>query len=136
MEKYTIKEISEQFGIPASTLRYYEKEGLLPYMERSDSGYRIFTDNDIMALRVIECLKKTGMSIRGIRHYFELVALGDDTLGERYELLLERRREVLSQMEELQKTLEFIDYKCRYYEQEIAAVSKTGAPAAEQSCEK
>lgn len=116
MERYTIKDVSERFSIPASTIRYYEKEGLLPYTERSDSGYRVFNENDIMTLRVVECLKKTGMSIKGIRHYFELVKMGEDTLEDRYELFLERRREVISQIEELQKTLEFVDYKCRYYE--------------------
>lgn len=124
MERYTIKDVSERFSIPASTIRYYEKEGLLPYTERSDSGYRVFNENDIMTLRVVECLKKTGMSIKGIRHYFELVKMGEDTLEDRYELFLERRREVISQIEELQKTLEFVDYKCRYYEHEIAASSE------------
>ena len=63
---YTIKEVSALTGIPATTLRYYDKEGLLPFIERRESGYLLFSDGDIMMLRVIECLKSTGMSIKDI----------------------------------------------------------------------
>ena len=118
---YTIKEVSEILNIPASTIRYYDKEGLLPSIERRDSGYRLFSEENLRALRLIECLKSTGMSIKDIRTFFEWVQQGDDSLQQRYEMFLERRRAVEEQMAQLQKTLEIIDYKCWYYETAINA---------------
>lgn len=118
---YTIKEASALTGIPATTLRYYDKEGLLPFIERRESGYRLFSDGDIMMLRVIECLKSTGMSIKDIRQFSAWVQQGDATLRQRYEMFLERRRIVETQMEALQKTLDLIDHKCWYYETAIEA---------------
>ena len=118
---YTIKEVSEMLGIPASTLRYYDKEGLLTGIERRDSGYRLFTEENIQTLRFIECLKSTGMSIKDIRTFFEWVQQGDASLQQRYEMFLERRRAVEEQIAQMQKTLEIIDYKCWYYETALAA---------------
>ncbi len=103
------------------TLRYYDKQGLLPFMERKESGYRIFSDGDIAMLRVIECLKKSGMSIKDIRQFSEWVLMGDDSLQERYGMFLERKKAVEAQMADLQKTLDFINHKCWYYETAIEA---------------
>ena len=122
---YTIKEISEMLNIPATTLRYYEKEGLLPEIERKSSGYRVFNDEDVAVLKVIECLKKTGMSIRDIGEYSRLAVQGDSTLSTRYNMILERRSAVARQLEELEKTLAFINDKCKYYEE---ALAKSSAP--------
>ena len=118
---YTIKEVSEMTGIPASTLRYYDKEGLLPFIERKESGYRLFADSDVGMLQVIECLNNTGMSIKDIRRFAEWAQQGDASLRERYEMFLERRRAVEKQMEELKKTMELIEHKCWYYETALAA---------------
>lgn len=119
--EYTIKEASKIMHLPATTIRYYDKEGLLPYVKRLDSGYRIFSDRDLDMLRIIECLKKTGMSIKEIKQFTDWVQKGDDTLQERYHMFLERRRVVQTQMEELKKTLDLIEYKCHYYETALAA---------------
>lgn len=113
--QYTIKEAAEMLNISISAIRYYDKEGLLPFLKRGESGYRVFGDDDIQFLKVIECLKKTGMQIKDIRKFVDYVKGGDSTLRERYELFEERRRTVERQIEELQKSLELIDYKCRYY---------------------
>jgi DNA-binding transcriptional MerR regulator len=118
---YAIKEASKMLNLPATTLRYYDKEGLLPFVERRESGYRVFSDADIAMLRVIECLKKTGMSIKEIRQFTDWVRQGDASLGQRHQLFLERRRAVEEQMAELRKTLDLINYKCRYYEEALAA---------------
>ena len=91
---YAIKEASKMLNLPATTLRYYDKEGLLPFVERRESGYRVFSDADIAMLRVIECLKKTGMSIKEIRQFTDWVRQGDASLGQRHQLFLERRRAV------------------------------------------
>lgn len=118
---YTIREVSEMFGIPATTLRYYDKEGLLPYVGRKESGYREFSDNDVQMLRVIECLKKSGMSIKEIKQFADWVQMGDASLKERLEMFQNRKRAVEQQMEDLKKTMELIEYKCWYYETALAA---------------
>lgn len=120
-ENYTIKDAARMIGVPTSTIRYYDKEGLLPFMERMESGYRIFSEKDIEALRIIECLKKTGMPIREIRQFSEWILQGDASLQQRYEMFLERRRAVEAQIAELQETLDTINYKCWYYETALAA---------------
>ncbi|MDO4837657.1 MAG: MerR family transcriptional regulator [Clostridia bacterium] len=118
---YTIKQAAELMNLTPVTLRYYDKQGLLPYMERKESGYRMFSDGDIAMLRVIECLKKSGMSIKDIRQFSEWVLMGDDSLQERYKMFLERKKAVEAQMADLQKTLDFINHKCWYYETAIEA---------------
>ena len=118
---YTIREVSEMFHIPATTLRYYDKEGLLPYVGRKESGYREFSESDVQMLRVIECLKKSGMSIKEIKQFADWVQMGDDSLKERLEMFQNRKRAVEQQMEDLKKTMELIEYKCWYYETALAA---------------
>lgn len=118
---YTIKQAAEIMNVTPTTLRYYDKQGLLPFMERKESGYRIFSEEDIAMLRVIECLKKSGMPIKDIRQFSKWVQMGDDSLQERYEMFLERKRTVEAQMAELQETLDFINHKCWYYETAIEA---------------
>ena len=118
---YTIKQAAELTNLTPVTLRYYDKQGLLPFMERRESGYRMFSDGDIAMLRVIECLKKSGMSIKDIRQFSEWVLMGDDSLQERYKMFLERKKAVEAQMADLQKTLDFINHKCWYYETAIEA---------------
>lgn len=118
---YTIKEVSETLSLPSTTIRYYEKEGLLPNICRRESGYRSFSDDDISMLRMIECLKATGMPIKDIRTFTEWLMQGDETLGERLHMFMERRRAVEKQIEELKNALEVIDYKIWYYEAAIEA---------------
>ena len=120
-KKYTIKDAARIMGVPTSTIRYYDKEGLLPFVERLASGYRIFTEKDIATLRIIDCLKKTGMSIKEIRQFSSWLEQGDSSLQQSYDMFLERRRVVKQQMAELQKILDTVNYKCWYYETAIAA---------------
>lgn len=116
---YTIKQVSEMTKIPATALRYYDKEGLLPFLGRSESGYRLFSDGDISMLQVLECLKSTGMSIREMKQFAAWVSAGDDSLQQRYEMFLKRKAAVEGQIAELNKMLEIINHKCRYYEAAI-----------------
>ena len=118
---YTIKQAAERTHIPATTLRYYDRQGLLPFLSRRESGYRDFSEGDLQMLRVIECLKRTGMSIEDIRRFTQWVQQGDASLQPRYKMFLERRRAVEAQMAALQEMLAFIDHKCRYYEEALAA---------------
>lgn len=112
---YTIGEVSEMLDLPSSTIRYYDKQGLLPFLER-ESGIRKFSDGDISSLRLIDCLKKTGMPIKDIQQFSVWLQQGDDSIKERMELFQERRRIVEQQMKDLEKTLELIEHKCWYYE--------------------
>jgi len=112
---YSIGQVAEILNISASTIRYYEKEGLLPFLERK-SGIRKFSDSDVSMLKIIECLKNTRMPIKDIKKFSAWCLDGDNSLKERMELFQERREIVKQQMEDLQKTLDVIDYKCWYYE--------------------
>lgn len=118
---YTVGEMAKLLGVTASTLRYYDKEGLLPFVERSSGGIRMFRDSDIEWLRVIECMKKAGMSIKDIRQYIELALKGDDTIELRL-MMFRRQKEALQQkMAEMQHTMAMVEYKCWYYETAKAA---------------
>ena len=77
---YTVGEMAKRLGIAPSTLRYYDQEGLLPFVERSSSGMRMFKDSDYEWLQVIECLKKTGMQLKDIREFIEMAMQGDETI--------------------------------------------------------
>lgn len=113
---YTVGEMAKLLGVPASTLRYYDKEGLLPFVERSPGGMRMFQEKDYEWLQIIECLKKTGMPLRDIRTYIDMSMRGDETIEARLALILQQREAVRAQMAELQKTLDTLDFKCWYYE--------------------
>lgn len=118
---YTVGEMAKLLGVTASTLRYYDKAGLLPFVERSSGGIRMFRESDIEWLRVIECMKKAGMSIKDIRQYIELALKGDDTIELRL-MMFRRQKEVLQQkMAEMQHTMAMVEYKCWYYETAKAA---------------
>ena len=112
---YTIGQVAEMFHLPISTLRYYDKEGLFPNMERV-SGIRQFNKKERDALRIIECLKKSGLSIKDIKSYIDMSLKGDETIDERLELFKRQREKVINQMKELQNTLDTLEYKCWFYE--------------------
>ena len=116
---YTIGQISKMFNLPISTLRYYDKEGLFPNIERS-SGIRKFSESEIEALRVIECLKKTGMEIKEIKQFMDWCSEGPSTYEKRRDLFEARKNALEKQMSDLQKNMAMIQFKCWYYEQALA----------------
>lgn len=91
---YRISEVERMLGIPVTTIRYYDREGLLPNVTRSEGGQREFSDDDIKLLQVIECLKRTNMPIKDIRRFTHLLAEGDQSLEERRQMFYERRETV------------------------------------------
>ena len=121
---YSIGEVSQMFDLPASTLRYYDKEGLLPHIQRLGTGIRRFDQRTIEALRVIECLKKSGMEIKDIKLFMAWCAEGPATYGQRLELFRQQRAKVEQEMARLEKTLAMIDFKCWYYSQAVATGSE------------
>lgn len=114
---YTIGEVAEMFHLTVPTLRYYDKEGLFLDLKRDNSGIRKFTEQNMEALRVIECLKKSGMQIKDIKEFMYWCSLGDETITKRKEMFLKQRENIEKQIKELQNALSMIDYKCWYYEQ-------------------
>ena len=114
--KYTIGEAAQYLGMAPSALRYYEKEGLLPFVKRSKGGKRVFTEEDFAWLTVISCLKRTGLPIKQICEFVELTKKGDATISERKRLFYKQREEVERQIAELEANREILDYKCLYYE--------------------
>ena len=113
---YTVGEASKRIGVAPSTLRYYDKEGLLPFVERSGSGIRMFKEEDFGWLAIIECLKHTGMSIKEIKIFIVWCVQGDSTIDQRLALIDRQREAVEEQMQQLKDTLHLLDYKHWYYE--------------------
>ena len=105
---YSIGEVSKRLNIPISTIRYYDKHGLLPFVRRTESGLRQFSDVDIDILTHISCFKTAGMPIKEIRRYFKLYEMGDSTITERYELIYQQQLNVQQQIKELQKALQVL----------------------------
>ncbi|WNS79103.1 MerR family transcriptional regulator [Domibacillus sp. DTU_2020_1001157_1_SI_ALB_TIR_016] len=121
MKTYSISEAAKELNLTVYTLRYYDKEGLMPFVERTPSGTRVFKESDIGALKIIECLKATGMPIKEIKSFIDWCSEGDSTLQQRYDMFMERKASVEAQMEELRKTMEVIDHKCMYYKTALDA---------------
>lgn len=112
---YSIQDVSKKTGLSAHTLRYYEKEGLISPVERTQGGFRQYTDEDLEALALICCLKNTGMSLQGIAQFVELTQQGEHTLGERVTLLREHRESVIRRIGEMEKYLEKVTWKLNYF---------------------
>lgn len=115
---YTIGQVAEMFGLPVSTLRYYDKQGLFPDLERT-SGIRRFGDAELEALRVIECLKKAGMEIKDIRLFMEWYAEGPSTYPKRKAMFEERKAHMELEIANMNRALDMLKFKCWYYEQAI-----------------
>lgn len=113
---YSIGQVAEMFGLPVSTLRYYDKQGLFPGMERS-SGVRRFSEAELEKLRVIQCLKETGMEIREIRQFMEWCAEGPSTFPQRRALFESRKAHMEEELRRMNRPLDMLKFKCWYYEQ-------------------
>ena len=112
---YTIGQVSEMFDIPVSTLRYYDKEGLFPNLKRA-GGIRQFDEDELELLRIIDCLKKTGLEIKDIKRFVAMVQEGPASYADRKELFEARRVQTEEEIERLQKALAMVKLKCWYYE--------------------
>lgn len=113
---YTVGEMAKKLGVAPSTLRYYDQEGLLPFVERSESGIRVFKEEDCEWLAVIGYLKKTGMKLCDIKTFIEMAMRGDETVEPRLELIVKQKQVVKAQIAELEETLRTLEFKEWYYE--------------------
>lgn len=116
---YSIQDISKKTGLTISTLRYYDKEGLFPNLERKESNYRVFTELEVETLKIIACFKKAGLSISEIRKYMELIKKGDDTLKERLDIMVHQKEALEKQKKEIEESISCVEWKINYYEQAL-----------------
>ena len=113
---YATAKAAEKIGISAHTLRFYDKEGLLPNVGRDEHGNRRFTDNDLQWLSLLQCLKNTGMSLKDIKRFAECTTIGDDTIDERLALFERQTEDVKCQIAELKRYLKLLEYKLAFYQ--------------------
>ncbi|MET3211468.1 UNVERIFIED_CONTAM: DNA-binding transcriptional MerR regulator [Paenibacillus sp. PvR008] len=113
---YSIREVQIKSGLPASTLRYYEKEGILPEVGRDEGGRRVYTEKQIDWLRFVMAMKDTGMTIEEIKVYLELNVKGEETIQERREFLVAHKKKVEEHMAQTQHNLEKIIQKIAFYD--------------------
>ena len=116
MTTYSIGEVAKITGMTTHTLRYYEKEGLLPNIHKNSAGLRRFNDKDMAWLAILECLKSTGLPLKEIKHYLELSKEGDATLQERLRIFQKQKKHLEEQIRALHENMEKINFKIKYYE--------------------
>ena len=114
-----IAEVSEQYGMSTDTLRYYERVGLIPPVHRNESGIRDYNELDLIRVDFIKCMRSAGLPVEVLIEYMGLVQQGDKTIEARKEILVEQRDLLASKMEEMQKTLDRLNYKIDVYEKAL-----------------
>ncbi|PWW06571.1 DNA-binding transcriptional MerR regulator [Paenibacillus cellulosilyticus] len=119
MKYNSIGEVSAQFNIPESALRYYEKQGLLPLIERDDAGRRLFSERQVALLQAVVCFKNTHMPIKSIKQYMEMIVEGDATLKRRLAMMKEHKQRILDEIATLTEYLPAIDEKIERYIKQI-----------------
>lgn len=113
---YSVSTLVDKLEISAHTLRYYEKEGLIPPVARMDNGHRAYSEEDLNWIRLVQCLRKTGMSVALIKEYIALENAGDETFEQRKTLVLQQKRLIEGKISEMQSVLEIINLKAGYFE--------------------
>ena len=123
--EYSIGQISKKFNLTISQIRYYDKEGLLPNLQRVN-GVRKFDDNDVETIFLIECLKKCGLQIKEIKQFVEWTKMGDETINLRLDFFKKQEQKVEKELSELNKVLDMVKYKCWYYQKakELNSITK------------
>ena len=125
---YTIGQVSEMYNLPISTLRYYDKEGFFPNLMRK-GNIRYFSDVELESIRIIECLKQSGLEIKEIKQFFQWVVEGPSSYEKRKELFETRKATVEDEIKAMEKTLALLKFKCWYYETAIKDGNEDGIDA-------
>lgn len=112
---YTIKEVADKMEVSEHTLRFWAKSGFFPFLQRDNNNIRRFSENDLEWVRIVKCLRSVGTQNKDIKRYIDLCIVGDSTIKERYQIILDTKAKALEQMEELKKQLELLDYKENFY---------------------
>ena len=124
MSKYSIQQVSRSTKLKTHVLRYYEKEGLIPFVKRSKNGIRQYSEENIEWIGLIRCLKNTGMSIKQIKDFVDLSLHGERTLKQRCDMLKEHKAAIESQIEQLQNNLELVEWKINYFSEQYERSKK------------
>lgn len=119
MKYYSISEVAVRFNIPQSTIRYYEKQGLLPLIQRDDAGRRLFSEDQMALFETVLCLKNTNMPISSIKQYIDWVVEGDSTIELRLEMMKNHKRAVLEEISLMRESIKGIDVKIERYTKQI-----------------
>lgn len=112
---YTIKEVADKMEVSEHTLRFWAKSGFFPFLQRDNNNIRRFSENDLNWVRIVKCLRSVGTQNKDIKKYIDLCIIGDSTIKERYQIIIDTKAKALEQMEELKKQLELLDYKENFY---------------------
>jgi DNA-binding transcriptional MerR regulator len=115
-QTFSIGQVAHQFGLSIPTIRYYDTQGLIPGLQRTRSGQRVFTRDNLETINMIGCLKKTGMSIKEIKQFIEWCRQGDKTLPQRQAMFYRLRKSLSAELDALKATMDVVDFKCRYYD--------------------
>ncbi len=122
--RYTVKEMAEMMGLTPYAVRYYDNAGLIPEVGRSSGNSRLFSDYNLAWLKLVHCLRTTGLPISEVRRYIDMCQEGDSTIPARAALIAEQERKLKAQLDELNKQMEVLEYKKRYYEELLAKKTK------------
>lgn len=112
---YTIKEVADMMNVSEHTLRFWAKNGFIPDIIRDRNNIRLFSEHTLGWVKIVKCLRNVGVDLKSVKKYIDLCLVGDSTINERYEIILETKRKALEQMDDLKKQLELLDYKENYY---------------------
>lgn len=112
---YTIKEAADMMNVSEHTLRFWAKNGFIPDIIRDRNNIRLFSEHTLGWVKIVKCLRNVGVDLKSVKKYIDLCLVGDSTINERYEIILETKRKALEQMDDLKKQLELLDYKENYY---------------------
>jgi DNA-binding transcriptional MerR regulator len=123
-----IAEVSERYCISSDTLRYYERIGLIPPVNRNGGGIRDYNEIDVRRVEFIKCMRSAGLPIETLIEYVALVQKGDQTIEARKDILIEQREHLVARMAEMQKTLDVLDYKIKVYENAVLKREKELLP--------
>jgi len=114
--KYTVKDVAKMMGLSTYAVRYYENSGLIPFVGRSEGNIRKFSDYSVSWLRLVHCLRSTGLPVNEVKHYVEMCLAGDSTIPERAEIIFQQERRLREQIEALNEQMEILKYKKEHYE--------------------
>lgn len=117
---YSIKEVSQKLNISAYALRYYEREGLLPFVKRDNNGRRIYTNDDLGWIQIVNCMRTMGMSIAYIKNYVKLCVKGDETKAERRNIIQDQKDLIQKEIKKYTELLELVNLKLDYYDEKIS----------------
>lgn len=112
---YTVKQVAEMMDISAHTLRFYDNEGLFPYVSRDQNNTRFFAESDLEWVNLVQCLRDTGMALADVKKYVELCKQGDTSIQERYGIILRQKEKAEQELLGMQKRVDLLNAKTKYY---------------------